>query len=52
MKIIARIQSGYALFMYRREQFIPIIAREYGIKTLVGAWLGDDQKSMNEVKGS
>jgi hypothetical protein len=21
---------------------------QYGIKTLVGAWLGDDQKSMNE----
>ncbi len=24
------------------NEFIPIIAREYGIKTLVGAWLGDD----------
>ena len=24
------------------NEFIPKIAREYGIKTLVGAWLGDD----------
>jgi len=29
------------------NEFIPIIARELGIKTLVGAWLGDD-KEVNE----
>lgn len=29
------------------NELIPVIAREFGIKTLVGAWLGDD-KSLNE----
>lgn len=34
------------------NELIPKIAKEYGIKTLVGAWLGDD-KAINakEVKG-
>lgn len=31
---------------------IPRIANEYGIKTLVGAWLGDDQeKNEHEIEG-
>ena len=31
---------------------IPKIAKEYGLKTLVGAWLGDDnQVNENEIKG-
>jgi len=34
------------------NEFIPIIAREYGIKTLVGAWLGDDSEvNEREVEG-
>ena len=34
------------------NEFIPIIAKEYGIKTLVGAWLGNDKKvNENEIKG-
>lgn len=34
------------------NEFIPIIAREYGIKTLVGAWLGDDPEvNEREIEG-
>ena len=34
------------------NEFIPKIAREYGIKTLVGAWLGDDPEiNEREVEG-
>jgi len=34
------------------NELIPIIAKEYGIKTLVGAWLGKDDKiNQNEVEG-
>ncbi len=34
------------------NEFIPIIAREYGIKTLVGAWLGDDPEvNKREIEG-
>jgi len=34
------------------NEFIPRIAKEYGIKTLVGAWLGDDPKiNKLEVEG-
>ena len=29
------------------NELIPIIAREFGLKTMVGAWLGDD-KALNE----
>jgi exo-beta-1,3-glucanase (GH17 family) len=33
------------------NEFIPIIAREFGMKTLVGAWLGDDaEKNEQEIK--
>ncbi len=32
------------------NEFIPKIAKEYGIKTLVGAWLGDDEvKNRKEI---
>ena len=34
------------------NELIPIIAKEYGLKTLVGAWLGDDAEiNENEIKG-
>lgn len=34
------------------NEFIPKIAKEYGIKTLVGAWLGDDPDvNKQEIKG-
>lgn len=34
------------------NEFIPKIAREYGIKTLVGAWLGDDPEiNEREIEG-
>lgn len=34
------------------NEFIPIIAREYGIQTLVGAWLGDDPEvNEREIEG-
>ncbi|MEO1258594.1 MAG: glycosyl hydrolase family 17 protein [Bacteroidota bacterium] len=34
------------------NEFIPRIAREYGLKTLVGAWLGDDPEiNEREVAG-
>ena len=34
------------------NELIPQIAREFGLKTLVGAWLGDDpDKNEEELKG-
>ena len=34
------------------NEMIPVIAKEYGIKTLVGAWLGDDDEiNSREVEG-
>lgn len=34
------------------NEYIPRIAREYGIKTLVGAWLGKDDKiNQQEIEG-
>jgi len=34
------------------NELIPIIAKEHGLKTLVGAWLGDDADiNNNEMKG-
>lgn len=34
------------------NEFIPIIAKEYGIKTLVGAWLGNDPEvNEREIEG-
>jgi exo-beta-1,3-glucanase (GH17 family) len=43
MKIIAPYTKWIRSFSCTEgNEFIPIIAREFGIKTLVGAWLGDD----------
>tara|TARA_R110000868_G_scaffold140233_10_gene355633 strand:- start:11081 stop:11941 length:861 start_codon:yes stop_codon:yes gene_type:complete len=34
------------------NELIPVIAKEYGIKTLVGAWLGDDDEiNKKEIAG-
>ena len=34
------------------NEFIPKIAKEYGIKTMVGAWLGDDPEiNQREIEG-
>ncbi len=34
------------------NELIPVIAKEYGIKTLVGAWLGDDAEiNKREISG-
>ena len=34
------------------NELIPVIAKEYGIKTLVGAWLGDDSEiNQREIAG-
>ncbi len=34
------------------NELIPVIAKEYGIKTLVGAWLGDDPEiNEKEIQG-
>ena len=34
------------------NEFIPKIAKEYGIKTMVGAWLGDDTEiNQREIEG-
>jgi glucan 1,3-beta-glucosidase len=34
------------------NEFIPMVAKEYGLKTLVGAWLGDDPAiNRREVEG-
>ncbi|GAA3588675.1 glycosyl hydrolase family 17 protein [Flavivirga amylovorans] len=34
------------------NELIPVIAKEYGIKTLVGAWLGDDTEiNKKEISG-
>lgn len=33
------------------NEMIPVLAREYGLKTLVGAWLGDDlEKNEEEIE--
>jgi len=43
---------GQIIFMYRGNELIPFIAKEFGIKTLVGAWLGDDPEiNKREVEG-
>lgn len=34
------------------NEIIPIVAKEYGLKTLVGAWLGnDEEKNRQEIEG-
>lgn len=53
MKIIAPYTKWVRSFSCTEgNEYIPIIAREYGIKTLVGAWLGnDDEVNKKEIEG-
>ena len=53
MKIIAPYTKWVRSFSCTEgNEFIPIIAHEYGIKTLVGAWLGDDPEiNEREIEG-
>lgn len=53
MKIIAPYTKWVRSFSCTEgNEFIPVIAREYGIKTLVGAWLGDDPEiNEKEIAG-
>lgn len=53
MKIIAPYTKWVRSFSCTEgNEFIPIIAKEFGIKTLVGAWLGDDPEvNKNEIEG-
>ena len=53
MKIIAPYTKWVRSFSCTEgNEFIPIIAKEYGIKTLVGAWLGDDPEvNEREIEG-
>lgn len=50
MKIIAPYTKWVRSFSCTEgNEFIPKIAREFGLKTLVGAWLGDDAEK-NEIE--
>lgn len=53
MKIIAPYTKWVRSFSCTEgNEFIPIIAREFGIKTLVGAWLGNDPEvNEREIEG-
>ena len=53
MKIIAPYTKWVRSFSCTEgNEFIPMIAKEYGIKTLVGAWLGDDPEiNEREIEG-
>lgn len=53
MKIIAPFTKWVRSFSCTEgNEFIPMIAKEYGIKTLVGAWLGDDPEvNEKEIEG-
>ncbi len=53
MKIIAPYTKWVRSFSCTEgNEFIPKIAREYGIKTLVGAWLGNDPEvNEKEIEG-
>ena len=53
MKIIAPHTKWVRSFSCTEgNEFIPMIAKEYGIKTLVGAWLGDDpETNEREIEG-
>lgn len=52
MRIIAPYTKWVRSFScIEGNEFIPKIAREFGIKTLVGAWLGDDaEKNEKEIE--
>jgi exo-beta-1,3-glucanase (GH17 family) len=53
MKIMAPYTKWVRSFSCTEgNEFIPIIAKEYGIKTLVGAWLSDDAEiNEKEIEG-
>ncbi|TRX25213.1 glycosyl hydrolase [Flavobacterium franklandianum] len=53
MKIIAPYTKWVRSFSCTEgNEFIPVIAHEFGIKTLVGAWLGDNsQVNEAEIEG-
>lgn len=53
MRIIAPYTQWVRSFSCTEgNEFIPVIAHEYGIKTLVGAWLGDDPEiNEKEIEG-
>lgn len=53
LKIIAPYTKWVRSFSCTEgNEFIPKIAKEYGIKTLVGAWLGDDPEvNEKEIEG-
>ena len=53
MKIIAPYTQWVRSFSCTEgNEFIPMIAKEYGIKTLVGAWLDDDPEvNEKEIEG-
>lgn len=53
MKIIAPYTKWVRSFSCTEgNEFIPVIAHEFGIKTLVGAWLGDNsQVNQREIEG-
>ena len=53
MKIIAPYTKWVRSFSCTEgNEFIPLLAKEYGIKTLVGAWLGDDPEiNEREIEG-
>ena len=53
MKIIAPYTKWVRSFSCTEgNEFIPKIAKEYGIKTLVGAWLGNDSEvNEKEIEG-
>jgi glucan 1,3-beta-glucosidase len=53
MKIIAPYTKWVRSFSCTEgNEFIPMIAKEYGLKTLVGAWLGDDAEiNEREIEG-
>lgn len=53
MKIIAPYTKWVRSFSCTDgNEFIPIIAREFGIKTLVGAWLGNNPEiNQKEIEG-
>lgn len=49
MAIIAPYTSWIRSFScIEGNELIPVIAREFGLKTLVGAWLGDDKSLIEE----
>lgn len=53
MKIIAPHTKWVRTFSCTDgNELIPVIAKEFGIKTMVGAWLGDDlEKNEEEIEG-